>query len=126
MLRKLAPEAAETAPAFERRGNAEHYKRGAVSAGEVGTPAGSRTEREQEMEELRTDLGVAARRLAALVEINRWLWIINAAVTIIAIIYERYDIVGIAAFTWVLSLVAAAIAKRAEIYVDRAEHLIQS
>ena len=78
------------------------------------------------MEELRTDLGVAARRLAALIEITRWLWIVNAAVTIIAIIYERYDIVAIAAFTWVLSLVAAAIAKRDEIYVDRAEHLIKS
>jgi hypothetical protein len=98
----------------------------AVGAGVVLGNAGHRTEHKQEMDELRTDLGVAAKRLAALIEITRWLWIINAAVTIIAIIYERYDIVGIAAFTWVLSLIAAAIAKRAEIYVDRAEHLIQS
>ena len=78
------------------------------------------------MDELRTDLGVAANRLAALVEITRWLWIVNAAVTVIAIVYERYDIVGIAAFTWLMSLVAAAIAKRAEIYLGRAEHLIGS
>lgn len=99
---------------------------GADGAGEIGNRTGAETEHDQKMEELRTDLGVAAKRLAALIEITRWLWIINAAVTIIAVVYERYDIVGIAAFTWLLSLVAAAIAKRAEIYVDRAEHLIQS
>jgi hypothetical protein len=54
----------------------------------------------------------AQRKLASLIEISRWVWVVNAVVTLIGVYYGRYDIAALAGFTWVLMLAATAIGRK--------------
>jgi hypothetical protein len=54
----------------------------------------------------------ARRKLTALVGIDRWVWVINAAVMLIGVYYGRFDIAALAGFTWILTLIATAIGAR--------------
>ncbi len=78
------------------------------------------------MDKLNSGIGGARKRVAALVEISRWTWVVNMAVLIVAAVYGYYALVALAAFTGVLSLVAAAIARRVSLYLGEAEDLISS
>ena len=55
----------------------------------------------------------ARKRIDALVEISRWIWLVNLAAMIVGLIYGRYHLAGLAAFTGVLAIVAAASGRRA-------------
>jgi hypothetical protein len=67
------------------------------------------------MDELTNEIRDARRKIGALVEIVRWLWVINAAVMVIGIVYSNYEVALLAGFTSALALVASAIARRAAI-----------
>ncbi len=78
------------------------------------------------MDELTTEIRDARKTITALVEITRWLWVVNAVVMVIGICYADYRIAALAGFTWVLSLVAAGIARRASFYLKAAVRTIRS
>jgi hypothetical protein len=78
------------------------------------------------MNELDLIIRDARRRLVALVEIVRWLWIVNAAVMVLGLVYGSYQIAALAGFTWILSVVAAAIARRTVAYLRAATHTMRS
>lgn len=54
----------------------------------------------------------ARRKLASLVEIVRWIWVVNAAVMLVGSYYGRFDLAALAGFTWLMALVSAGIARR--------------
>lgn len=78
------------------------------------------------MEKVGSFIDDARKRVMALVIIARWIWVINSLVAITSIAYHRYDIAALAAFTWVLSLVAAAFGGRATKCLVTAENTIES
>ena len=78
------------------------------------------------MNELDLTIRDARRRLAALVEIVRWLWIVNAAVMILGLVFGNYQVAALAGFTWVLAVVAAAIARRTSAYLRAAVRTMRS
>jgi hypothetical protein len=63
----------------------------------------------------RGGLREARRRLASLIEISRWVWVINAVVTMIGLYYGRYDIAALAGFTWALVMMATGMGHRVAI-----------
>ena len=78
------------------------------------------------MNELDLTIRDARRKLAALVEIVRWLWVVNAAVMVIGLVYASYQVAALAGFTWVLAVVAAAMARRASAYLRAAVRTMRS
>ena len=78
------------------------------------------------MNRLETEIGGARKRAAALVEISRWIWIVNLAVMVVAIVYGYHALAALAAFTGLLSLIATAIARRVSLYLGEAESIISS
>jgi len=78
------------------------------------------------MEKLRNEIEDALRRIKTLVIIARWIWIVNSVVLITSITRHRLDIAGLAAFTCVFGLIAAAMGRRASRYLATAEQTIQS
>ena len=77
------------------------------------------------MEKVGNTISDARRRVTALIMIARWIWVVNSVVAITSIMYHRYDITALAAFTWVLSLLATAFGHRAEKYLGIAEYNIR-
>ena len=73
------------------------------------------------MEKVSTRISDARRRVAALVAMARWIWIVNSLVAIAGIANRRYDIAALAGFTWVLSLLASAFGHRAAEYLANVE-----
>jgi hypothetical protein len=78
------------------------------------------------MDELTSEIRDARKRVAALIEITRWLWVVNAIVMAVGIYYANYEIAALAGFTWVLSLIAAGIARRASLYLRAAVRTMRS
>jgi hypothetical protein len=78
------------------------------------------------MEKLASEVTDARKRVAALVEITRWLWVINAIVMVVGIYYSSYQVAALAGFTLVVSLIAAAVARRASSYLRAAVRTIRS
>lgn len=78
------------------------------------------------MNRLETEIGGARKRAAILVEISRWIWVVNLAVMVVAIMYGYYALAALAAFTGLLSLIATAIARRVSLYLSEAESIISS
>lgn len=78
------------------------------------------------MEKLYSEIINIRKRVTAVAEIARWLWCINAVVVVVAIIYLQYELAALAGFTCVLSIVAAAIARRAALYVDKVDHTVHN
>lgn len=78
------------------------------------------------MNELDLSIRDARKRLAALVEIVRWLWIVNAAVMLLGLAFANYQVAALAGFTWVLAVVAAAIARRTATYLRAAARTMRS
>jgi len=70
------------------------------------------------MEKVGNSISDARRRVNALVTMARWIWVVNSLVMIAGVAHHRYDVAAVAGFTWVLSLLAAALGHRA------AEHLV--
>jgi len=68
---------------------------------------------EMRTENICPDLSETRRRLVTLVDIGRWVWVVNAVVTMVGAYYGRFDIAALAGFTWAMSLIATAIARRA-------------
>lgn len=77
------------------------------------------------MEKVGNTISNARQKVTALILIARWIWVVNSVVAITSIIYHRYDITALAAFTWVLSLLAAAFGQRAEKYLGTVEYAVR-
>ncbi len=78
------------------------------------------------MENVCIFIGDARKRVSALVAIARWIWIVNSLVAVAGVLYHRYEIAALAGFTWMLSLVAAAVGMRATKYLTTAERTMDS
>ncbi len=78
------------------------------------------------MEKLDFEIEDALSRLTALVEITRWVWAVNLAALIVALIYGSYQVAVLAAFTGLLTLVGAAIGRRASRYLNSAHDTVES
>lgn len=78
------------------------------------------------MEELDLEIRDARTRVRALIEITRWIWLINVIVMVIGLVYSRFDVAGLAAFTWVMALLAAATGRRIARYLGDAHRTIHS
>ncbi len=68
----------------------------------------------------------ALHRIVAVTEIARWLWLVNLAVMIVGIWTRRYELAVLGGFTWLLSLVAAAIAKKVAVHLTIARESLRS
>lgn len=66
----------------------------------------------------------ARKRVTLLVRMARWIWVVNSIAAVVSIMRTRYDIAALAAFTWILSLVATAVGHRAQKYLGTVEHKI--
>lgn len=77
------------------------------------------------MDTLDSGIDNARKRVAAFTEIARWIWCINALVMLIGAYYNRYELAALAGFTWILSLVAAAIGRRVVEYLSTVENSIR-
>ena len=64
--------------------------------------------------------------MEALTEITRWIWCVNLAAMILGLIYARYALVGLAAFTWLAALVATASGRRASACMGEEKKLIDA
>ena len=73
------------------------------------------------MEKVGDSISDARRMVSALVIMARWIWVVNLLVAIAGVAYRRYDIVALAGFTWVLSLLASAFGHRAAQYLVNVE-----
>lgn len=78
------------------------------------------------MEKVSNSISDARRRVSALVLIARWIWVVNSVVAITSITMHRFDVAALAAFTWVLSLLAAAFGHRADAYLGTAEQSLHT
>jgi hypothetical protein len=78
------------------------------------------------MEKVCSFIGDARKRVTALVAIARWIWVVNSLVAIAGIAYHRYDVAALGGFTWMLSLVAAAVGIRATKYLATAERTMDT
>lgn len=74
------------------------------------------------MEKVSNRISDARRKVTALVAMARWIWIVNSVVMIAGVAYHRYDVAAVAGFTWVLSLLTAALGHRAAEYLVNMEH----
>jgi hypothetical protein len=72
------------------------------------------------MDELSDEIRGARRKLLALVQITRSLWVANAVVLLAAVVYSRVEVAVLAGFTLVLALVGAAMARGASGYLREA------
>ena len=77
------------------------------------------------MENVGNTISDARRRVTALVLMARWIWVVNSVVGITSVMYHRYDITALAAFTWVLAILAAVCGNRAEKYLGTAEYSVR-
>ena len=78
------------------------------------------------MEKFGNNISDARRRVTTLAIMARWIWVVNSVVGLVSITYHRFDIAALAAFTWVLSLVAAALGHSAANYLGSVERTIRT
>ena len=78
------------------------------------------------MENISSNISDARKLVTVLAVMTRWIWVVNSLVLIAGVAYERYDVTALAAFTWVFSLLAAALGHRAAAYLIAVERSNQS
>lgn len=75
------------------------------------------------MQQLYSGLKAARGRVKLLAEVMRWVWVTNSVVMVVAIMEKRWELAAVAGVTWVMTIVAAAVAKRVDIYLNQVERL---
>lgn len=77
------------------------------------------------MKQLHNGLKAARGRVRLLAEVMRWVWLTNAVVMTVGIIERRWELAAVAGVTWVMTLVAAAVAKRIDTYLNQVERIVR-
>lgn len=77
------------------------------------------------MQQLYSGLKAARGRVKLAAEVMRWVWVTNAVVMIVGILENRWELAAVAGVTWVMTLVAAAVAKRIGIYLNQVEPMVR-
>ncbi len=71
-------------------------------------------------------IGNVRKHIEALTEITRWIWCVNLAAVILALVYARYALAGLAGFTWLAALVATASGRRASAYIAEEQEVVDA
>jgi hypothetical protein len=72
------------------------------------------------------DIEVLTKRLAVLTEIARWVWLTNMIVTLAAIASHHFVVAVISGFTFVATLIAAAMGRKSVEYLSGKRQAIPS